>query len=66
MTTTIAVKESTAQLLISMKKKMGLSSIDETILKIVHKIENVPASRFGSQPKLRKFEHSERGQFHEL
>lgn len=66
MTTTIAVKESTAQLLMSMKKKMGLNSLDDTITKIVHKIEEVPSSRFGFQPKLKKFEESERARFHEL
>lgn len=66
MTTTIAVKESTAQLLMSIKKKMRLNSLDETIVNMVSKIEKTPASRFGLQPRLKKFEESERAKFHEL
>ena len=66
MATTIAVRENTAQLLTSIKKKMGLGSIDETIIKIIGKAEKVPSSRFGSQPKLKKFEENERAYFHEL
>ena len=66
MTTTIAVKESTAQVLLGFKKKMGLSSLDETIVKIVEKVEKIPSTRFGSQPKLKKFEENERAYSHEL
>lgn len=66
MVTTIAVKESTAQLLTKVKKKMDASSLDETIVKILQKVENIPHSRFGSQPKLKKFKEEERARFHGL
>ena len=66
MTTTIAVKENTAQLLTSIKKKMGFGSIDETIIKIIEKAEKIPNSRFGSQPNLKKFKEEERAYSHEL
>lgn len=64
MTTTIAVKESTVQLLTKMKKQMEADSLDETIVKILQKVENVPSSRFGSQPKLKKFNEGERAHSH--
>lgn len=66
MLTTIAVKKSTAQLLTHIKEKMDLNSLDDTIIKIVEKVKGLPASRFGSQPKLKKFEESERAYSHEL
>ena len=55
MVTTIAVRESTAQLLSKVKKEMGASSIDEAIIQLLHEAEQMPKSRFGSQPKLKKF-----------
>ncbi len=66
MTTTIAVRESTVQLLNRLKKEFGTTSLDETIIKIVQKVEGLPKSRFGSQPKLKSFTEKERAQFHEL
>ena len=66
MTTTIAVKESTLQLLSRMKKRLDAGSIDETIVRILRKVENVPLSRFGSQPKLKQFKENERSNSHEL
>jgi hypothetical protein len=66
MVTTIAVKESTVQLLAILKKKMGTESLDETIVKILQKVENIPGSRFGSQPQMKKFTEKERARFHEL
>ena len=66
MATTIAVKESTLQLLSKVKKKLDTDSMDETIVKLLQKFEQVPSSRFGSQPKLKKFEESERMRTHEL
>ena len=66
MTTTIAVKESTLQLLTIIKKQMNADSLDETIVKILEKTENVPRSRFGSEPKLGQFHEKERAHFHEL
>lgn len=66
MTTTIAVKESTAQLLAKFKEKMKANSIDEAIVKMLQKAENIPISRFGSQPKLKSFSDKERAGSHEL
>ncbi|MBI4440022.1 hypothetical protein HY638_03545 [Candidatus Woesearchaeota archaeon] len=66
MATTIAVRESTAQLLSRVKREMGVGSIDEAIVKLLHKAEKIPSSRFGSQPKLKKFVEGERARFHEL
>ena len=66
MATTIAVRESTVQLLTRLKEKMNAGSLDETIVKILQKVENVPRSRFGSQPKMKKFHEKERARFHEL
>ena len=66
MVTTIAVKESTVQLLTKLKKKLDAESLDETITKILQKVENFPTSRFGSQPKLKRFSESERSHAHDL
>lgn len=66
METTIAVKESTVQMLMRLKKSMGARSMDEVIVTISRKAENLPASRFGSQPKLKPFRSEERGLAHEL
>ena len=66
MVTTIAVKESTLQLLTKIKERMNASSLDEAIVKLLQKAENVPISRFGSQPKLKQFSEKERARFHGL
>lgn len=66
MVTTIAVKESTVQLLTKLKKRLDAESLDETILKILQKVENLPTSRFGSQPSMKKFTEKEKARFHEL
>ena len=66
METTIAIKESTAQMLAYVKKKMNAKSMDEVIVEVVRKAENLPKSRFGSQPNLKSFKREERAKFHEL
>lgn len=66
MTTTIAVKESTLQLLEKVKKKTEAGSMDEIIQILLRKFERVPTSRFGSQPRLSKFEGKDRMKAHEL
>ncbi|MEK6850458.1 MAG: hypothetical protein AABX85_02705 [Nanoarchaeota archaeon] len=66
METSIAVKESTAQILAILKQKFRARSMDETIIKVLQKSENIPKSRFGSTPKLKEFSHRERAQSHEL
>lgn len=67
METTIAVKKSTVQLLLRLKQKLEARSLDETIMKVIQKAENMPSSRFGSQKnKLKSFKESERATTHEL
>ena len=66
MGTTIAVRESTVQLLTKVKEKLGAGSLDEAIVKILQKVEKVPSTRFGSQPKLKRFAENERARSHEL
>lgn len=66
METTIAVKESTAQILAMLKERMKAKSMDETILRIVHKTENIMKGGFGSNPGLKKFSDKEKARFHEL
>jgi len=60
METTIAVKESTLQLLVNIKKKMNAKNMDEIIIEITRKSENIQKSRFGSQPSLKEFTEEER------
>ena len=66
METTIAVKESTAQILSRIKERMKTKSIDETIMKILHKSKEIQKSRFGATPRLKEFSHKERAHAHEL
>jgi hypothetical protein len=66
METTISIKESTAQMLALLKRKMNMKSMDETIVEVVRKAENLARSRFGSQPNLKSFSREERAKFHEL
>ena len=66
MSTTIAVKESTLQLLTKVKERLNANSLDETIVRVLEKVENIPNSRFGSQPKLKPFTEKERASSHEL
>ena len=66
METTISIKESTVQMLAQIKKKMNLKNMDEVIVEIVRKAEDLPKTRFGSQPNLKSFKKEERAKFHEL
>ena len=66
METTIAIKERTAQMLAHLKKRMNARSVDQVITEIVRKSENLPKSRFGSQPRLKSFKEEERAKFHGL
>ena len=66
METTIAVRESTVQLLTQLKRKLEAKSLDETIVKVMARMEKIPTSRFGSQPLLKKFSEEERGTSREL
>ena len=64
METTIAIKESTAQLLAQLKRRMNAKNMDEALREIIRKSENIKKSRFGSQPNLKEFKEEERAQFH--
>ena len=66
METTISIKQSTAQMLAQLKKRMNMRSMDEAIVAVIRKSENLPISRFGSQPNLKSFKKEERAKFHEL
>ena len=66
METTIAVKDSTVQILARLREKMKAKSIDETIIRIVNETGKIQKSRFGSQKGLRKFSREDRAKFHEL
>lgn len=66
METTIAVKESTAQILMRLKERLNAKSMDEAINKILQKTEKIPVSRFGSNPNLKEFKEKERATSHEL
>ena len=66
MATTIAVNESTLQMLTKIKKDIRANSLDETIVKVMQKVESIPNSMFGSQPKLKKFTEIEKLNSHEL
>ena len=66
MVTSIAVNEGTVQMLTKLKREMNVGSLDETIVRILQKVENIPKSRFGSQPKLKQFTEKERSNSHEL
>ena len=66
METTIAVKESTIQLLTQIKNRLKAKSMDEVIVQMARKTEGLSKSRFGSQPSLKSFKREERAIFREL
>ncbi|MEK6893042.1 MAG: hypothetical protein AABX07_02470 [Nanoarchaeota archaeon] len=66
METTIAVKESTIQLLTQLKNRLKARSMDEVIIEMARKTEGLSKSRFGSQPSLKLFKKEERANFREL
>jgi hypothetical protein len=66
METTISVRESTAQVLLRLKKKFGARNIDSIIVELLAKSGEIPSSRFGSNPKLKEFSKKDRGTFREL
>jgi len=66
METTIAVKESTAQILSRLREKMKAKSIDETIIRVLEKIKEVPKSQFGVDSDIKSFSRKDRAKFHEL
>lgn len=65
MATTIAVKETTLQMLNNLKEKMKAKSLDETITKAIQKIEKIPDSMFGASPGIGPFREKDRAKFRE-
>lgn len=66
METTIAVKESTAQLLLRLREKMKARSMDETIIKVLERINELPKSQFGVDSEIKSFSREDKAKFHEL
>jgi hypothetical protein len=66
MATTIMVTERTLQVLRELKGRFHAKSYDETLMKLVSELTNVPASKFGARPKMKPFSESDRSTFHEL
>ncbi|MBO3832983.1 MAG: hypothetical protein FGF51_06300 [Candidatus Brockarchaeota archaeon] len=66
MATTIQVSRKTRQLLDVLKKKLSAKSYDEVLQKLIAEKIEIPASMFGSNPKLARFKEEEETEFHEL
>jgi hypothetical protein len=66
MSTTIQTSKKTAQQLRERMKKTGAKSYDEVISKLVSERYHVPASLFGSNPKLKPFTRSDEAESHDL
>ena len=66
METTIAVKESTLQILARLREKMKAKSIDETIIRVLQKNNEISKSQFGADPDIKSFSKKDRAKFHEL
>ncbi len=66
MPTTIQVSERTHQMLSRLKAEMGVRSLDEVIRRLILERERLPASMFGSNPRLRPFTPEDEADLHEL
>ncbi|MBS3090904.1 hypothetical protein J4217_00465 [Candidatus Pacearchaeota archaeon] len=66
METTIAVKESTAQILARLRERMKARSMDEVIITILKKGSEIPKSQFGADRDIKSFSRKDRAKFHEL
>lgn len=66
MATTIQVSRKTKQLLDVMKRRWSAKSYDEVLRRLIAEKMGMPASLFGSNPRLSPFEESEEAEFHEL
>jgi hypothetical protein len=64
--TTVEVKKTTAKVLEDLKRKYHARSIDETVMKLIGKAENIPDSMFGAHPKMRSFSAKDEARHHEL
>ena len=64
--TTIHVSNKILSLLKELRRKMGLKTYNEVITELVLRVENMPRSLFGSNPKLKPFTEKDRTGFHEL
>lgn len=66
MSTTVEVKKSTLQMLEELKRKLQARSIDETIRKLILKVQGVPESKFGAHPEMKPFTSKDEAKTHEL
>jgi len=66
MSTTVEVKKSTLQMLEELKRKFQARSIDETIRKLILKVQGVPESKFGAHPEMKPFASKDEAKTHEL
>ena len=63
MTTTVAVKEETVEMLKEIKEKTHAESFDDVIQKLVMQSKKPRKSLFGAFPKLGKFKREELDRF---
>jgi len=49
-----------------LKAEMGVRSLDEAIRRLILEREGIPASMFGSNPRLRPFTPEDEADLHEL
>jgi len=66
MATTIMVNESTLQVLRELKGRFHARSYDETVMRLVSEMTNVPSSKFGMRAQLKPFTRKDRSTFHDL
>ena len=66
MSTTVEVKRSTLQMLEELKRKFKARSIDETIRKLIVRVQGVPESKFGAHPQMKPFTSRDEATDHKL
>ena len=66
MATSIQVSKKTQQLLGALKKKLSAKSYDEILRRLISEKLEIPASMFGSSPRLSSFKERDEAEFHEL
>jgi len=49
-----------------LKRKFKARSIDETIRKLILRVQGVPESKFGAHPQMKSFTSSDEAKEHEL
>jgi hypothetical protein len=66
MSTTVELKKTTAKVLEDLKRKYRARSMDETVMKLIGKAENIPESMFGAHPRMGTFTKKNEAKLHEL